>query len=937
MTEERESEQRDIKTESGNYNESIEGDYVQGNVFKWIINILGGQQRLEQIENFALIKKRSILSKKWYYLLILFISSLGLTLTYFFILNNQKQTALLLLILMLLLLMFLNFTRIFILVFIERITQNFERKQQELANNLADEFERKLDPWEQKSLIFQTKYYHQLIESCRDYRTQGLKTKGPFTLDLEKVFVPLKVAPESAEQIHSAMISLREKVESTSIWDWLVASQNIYTFRSIVIIGPPGSGKTTLLEHLALIYAKNEQRKQHSKATRLIPILLYLRDVQEMIVNSELSLSELIEQQQLIKKLNPPKYWFERNLQLDKDWHTQQCLVMLDGLDEVSFNKRTLISQWINKQIQEYRHVLFLLTSRPFGYRSAPIRQVRTVLEVQPFNLKQMQTFIQNWYLQNEIMSRLGQEDQGVRQMAQTKSNDLIERIKNNPSLAAMAVNPLLLTMIATIHSYRGALPGRRVELYAEICDVMLGRRQEFKGIPDSLSAKQKKVVLQVLALELMEQNTRDFSPESGSCIIQAELAKLVENNLKPEAFIENIENVCGLLVEREKDEYEFAHKSFQEYLAAVQIKEANKEQFLISKINNDWWHETIRLYAAQSNATNIIRTALANPTVVSLKLAFDCQEEGLKVEPEVRQQLTEKLEAGLESNDLEIFKLAAEVKLARRLSNLVRVDENLEIDNNYITCAEYQLFLEETHESRQPQHWQTNRFIPGDAKKPITGISWQNAYRFCAWLTLWSIRQGFDSQLNLSELAAHYRLATEDEIKQHYIDDDKQFSENGIRIVKSKLPSKYSQLVYYLMSGEWQKADQETAKVMLEVAERPTNSYLDTEDIKAFPCADLCIIDQLWVYASKGHFGFSVQKRIYQSMGGLGQLWNNEKTWNAFCEHTRWRRGEMWLYETAMIYNLDAPWGHLPSPCWGWWAYPLGWLLLERIEACGL
>ncbi|WP_265277043.1 hypothetical protein [Nostoc sp. KVJ3] len=37
-------ENRNINTEGGNYNERIEGDYIQGNVFQNIFNILGGQQ-----------------------------------------------------------------------------------------------------------------------------------------------------------------------------------------------------------------------------------------------------------------------------------------------------------------------------------------------------------------------------------------------------------------------------------------------------------------------------------------------------------------------------------------------------------------------------------------------------------------------------------------------------------------------------------------------------------------------------------------------------------------------------------------------------------------------------------------------------------------------------------------------------------------------------
>ena len=112
-------------------------------------------------------------------------------------------------------------------------------------------------------------------------------------------------------------------------------------------------------------------------------------------------------------------------------------------------------------------------------------------LAVQPFNLKQMEQFLQNWYLQNEVLRQVRKEDPGVRAEANRKYQDLVKRINNYPPLAAMALNPLLLTMIATVHDNRGALPGSRVELYAEICDVLLVRRQEAKGVPEQLQLAQ--------------------------------------------------------------------------------------------------------------------------------------------------------------------------------------------------------------------------------------------------------------------------------------------------------------------------------------------------------------------------------------------------------------------------------------------------------------
>ena len=313
---------------------------------------------------------------------------------------------------------------------------------------------------------FLNKYYQQLIYICRDYLTQGLDKDR--ILKLEKVFVPLKMATKEAVQVDPKMIQAVDRSaknpKEKQIWDFLAAMQNEAAFRPIVILGAPGSGKTTLLRHIALTYATQSQRKIHPQAPKLIPVLLYLREVSQEIELSQeiaahkLTLPELITQQikgqRKIDPLNPPLHWFADKLR------QKQCLVLLDGLDEVADEtQRQKVKNWVDEQIQTYPDTLFLLTSRPYGYRSAPLQESVTVLEVKPFNLKQMQQFVNNWYLQTEIISRAGEEDLGVREEAREQAEDLIARILNSKPLADMAVNPLLLTMIATVHRRGSALP----------------------------------------------------------------------------------------------------------------------------------------------------------------------------------------------------------------------------------------------------------------------------------------------------------------------------------------------------------------------------------------------------------------------------------------------------------------------------------------------
>lgn len=78
-----------------------------------------------------------------------------------------------------------------------------------------------------------------------------------------------------------------------------------------------------------------------------------------------------------------------------------------------------------------------------------------------------------------------------------------------------------------------------------------------------------------------------------------------------------------------------------------------------------------------------------------------------------------------------------------------------------------------------------------------------------------------------------------------------------------------YRNLRDLLKAGKWKEADEETLNVMLKAVGRESKRLLDSDSIDNFPCKDLRTIDQLWVKYSNGRFGFSVQKRIWESVGG--------------------------------------------------------------------
>src|SRR5262245_19879605 len=592
---------------------------------------------------------------------------------------------------------------------------------------------------------FRRSYNKEIIHEYGVFNVRGLGLINTFTLKLDQVFVDLRIAP-SANPQRPGMdpIAANELTGNGPIWEFLsVKRGKDGRAAALAVIGPPGCGKTTLLQHVALTMAANRQRRYRLRA--YTPVFLLLRDhIATITENPHVTLGEIAEahSRKQFQALKSPSDWFERQLRRGK------CLVLLDGLDEVAEQeKREAMSRWVDQQIRDYRHCTFIVSSRPQGYLAAPLQRAH-IVEVQPFNSSQVRSFVDNWYLANEIVASGNKDDDEVRRRARRDAEDLLERLKKLPSLSALTVNPLLLTMIAMVHRYHGAVPGSRVELYNEICEVLLGRWRQARGVKDNMTASQKRSVLQPLAAEMMKRKLREVGADKAMEVIQPLLDSVGLSNEQVKTALRDFQAGTGLLLERETGQWSFAHLTFQEFLAAAHWLEDKIAAPDWNEIVGDsWWHETLRLYAAQGDATLIAKACLANESVPALTLAFDCAEEARKLDAGTRVEINVRLIDGLESDDPKLRRIAAEVRLARRLKSLQRIDDKREIDLTYLTCAEYQLFLDDIHAHGnycQPDHWTDITFARGQASEPVCGIRYEDAEEFCKWLTQ---RQGGETR----------------------------------------------------------------------------------------------------------------------------------------------------------------------------------------------
>ena len=481
---------------------------------------------------------------------------------------------------------------------------------------------------------------------CQSYRPEGVgQYEGIFTPMLEEVFVPLglNISGNLPGFKTSAQPLLREdleQIQDLNIWHCIRQAEKRRPFRQLAILAWGGYGKTTLLKHVAYIYGTKQQGR--FQVPKRIPVLLVLRKYRDLLAQEiPPNLPELITNHHIP---NLPKEGNDRPV--PENWAINllrqgKAVVMLDGFDEVAKAQRPKVARWINDQMRRYGNSIFILTSRPKAYKEQPAAdrlELSTGLWVQDFNEQQRRDFVTRWYECQEKYAHGGRETPDVKQLAAASAQDLLSQIEARQELKDLAKNPLLLNMIVTFHRRypRKNLPKRRVELYREICVLQLQDRPGARQLDTVLTECNAQSILQKLALAMMEQRRERIDRRELLLLLQ-EYVKQQEESINAREFLDQVVQISELLIEQE-DEIEFAHLSFQEYLAATEIVRTQNEALLYGHLEDDWWKPTVLLYAAQVKPTRLIRKMLE---LGATDLAYDCWQDTTKrIDPELETEL---------------------------------------------------------------------------------------------------------------------------------------------------------------------------------------------------------------------------------------------------------------------------------------------------------
>lgn len=315
-------------------------------------------------------------------------------------------------------------------------------------------------------------------------------------------------------------------------------------FLRLMVLGKPGSGKSTFLRHLAVSCARGEFLGDY------IPVLLELRDVDEaafslfQYLHGEFGLEQESQTEQLLKQ--------------------GRVLLLLDGLDEVPSSLRQRVQHELRKFAKRYDKNRFILTCRTQTTEYIP-EQFQAV-EVADFKPEQVECFALHWFT-----AMAGTSEQGM-----TLKNQFMEKLRESPQTAELAVTPVLLSLTYWIFDDMKGLPQKRSDLYRDGLDLLLQQWDEGRGISrDSgsdryhrLTTEERKRLLSYVAVRKFEQ-AENFVlyEESELCGYIAEHLQLSVKESR--AVLGAIAQQHGLLIERVQGIWSFSHLTFQEYLVA--------------------------------------------------------------------------------------------------------------------------------------------------------------------------------------------------------------------------------------------------------------------------------------------------------------------------------------------------------------------------------
>lgn len=443
-----------------------------------------------------------------------------------------------------------------------------------------------------KNIETSTNYHLKMINSWsksikfRDLNKKKLISKT--YIDLDFFFTPSRINID--KNIRTTNCTITKLINSTD--------------EHIILLGQPGAGKTTTIKRIVQNLITYPEKSKHQ-----FPILIRLRELDnlkdeltvENILTSKIleilgidinltfdkkdidtvnEIKKFIQKDKVIKKLMEGKKFNNNiesilqsaanlillntkeqkrlfNIYVAELIDSLNILILLDGFDELKLGfKHSVIKEFTNLSYQLSKSRI-ILTSR-IGEIEKDIQNT-IVYEVAPLSKNQIQKFIHKW-VEDDLKA-----ETFYKQLSKSTYSDT-------------AMRPLTLAHLCAIYDRYNRIPDKPKSAYDKILNLLLEEWDAQRGINrtskySNFSTFEKKEFLSNLAYILSTcYQTTVFNRNILTDVYKKIYSKFNLPEKELEKVINELESHTGIFIQTGYNNYEFSHKSLQEYLTAIYI-----------------------------------------------------------------------------------------------------------------------------------------------------------------------------------------------------------------------------------------------------------------------------------------------------------------------------------------------------------------------------
>ena len=510
-------------------------------------------------------------------------------------------------------------------------------------------------------------YREKVLQKCSTIRVLDMVRP----VDLGDVFTQVNVLEESQKQkqrtleqflkVDSLAKQPLDRSKAQRLETTISGIEALRQYRKLLILGKPGAGKTTFLKYLSLKYL-SENPPAGETEEGLLPIYIPLKEFSEN--DTKLSIISAVTQE-VTDAVPDSDIIFEAWLKAGK------CLILLDALDEVLTTEVSRVYRNIEDLVRRYPKNQFIITCRTEA--NTYIFKDFSVTEIADFNEEQITKLVENWF-KSQSEPALGQ--------------DFLKKIKENPAIAELATNPLLLTNLCFVFEDLYALPINLNALLDDAVEIFLRRWDSTRRIErratsqDKLTPSRRLDLFSEIAYHALREDPKrygwykwDLDRLIREFIQDVDGVSPKTLDIDVKALLEDIESNNGLLIRQAKDLYTFSHLTFQEFFTARYIAGSFNpnlvREIVTQHLTDRQWHEVFIILAGRlTKADDLLRQIFLYAN-------------NLIKENEALQQMLSWLdkvttEAQVKSSSWRAGYLAVDLDITLYIENAIKIDRSL-------------------------------------------------------------------------------------------------------------------------------------------------------------------------------------------------------------------------------------------------------------------